>query len=267
MGNFYTNITLKGPAQEAVVDYLQRLPIHRDVDYYYELKLAAGVLLGTYVVFFYVFGGRERSRRPAFISAMVVLLIAGVLRHGPAPLALLSANTSPRSAFVTPTTNGATVVYDWQCDSMEEAVLSGLARKLSAQFHCPSWSVGIADDDVLWYELYVDGRRVDKYDSTPDWDRFTGASPTGGDAAALCQAFAAPQAVKQVEAILRRPHGEGGYEVEVERHEALTKALGLPPYAVGSGYSGIARGDEVPGLKTGSLVRVGPERDDGEGGE
>ena len=62
-----------------------------------------------------------------------------------------------RSAFVSPTEDGLTTVYEMDSDESEENVLICLAEDLSGCFGCPALAVQVVDDDVFRYWLYVDG--------------------------------------------------------------------------------------------------------------
>ena len=63
-----------------------------------------------------------------------------------------------------------------------------------------------------------------------------------------------------VERILRRPtHPTKGYELAVNRHGELARALGLPQFAAGIGFRDIAVG-ELPagqGFDPATLLRTG----------
>src|SRR5881394_2506188 len=67
-----------------------------------------------------------------------------------------------RIAAVCPTVAGFTVVYE-QKQPPGEAGLPDLAAELSRRVACVAWDVLNFDDDLLWYHLYRNGERVDKY--------------------------------------------------------------------------------------------------------
>jgi alanyl-tRNA synthetase len=147
-----------------------------------------------------------------------------------------------RSAFVTPQQNGCVVVYDEESEDQDMEVLSQMASRLSEELRCPVLAVLNHDDDILWYQLYADGELIDDYNSSPDYfeevEESTG--PSGGDAEGLCRAFGSRK-VAEVKRILQEPFGDK-YTFAVQRHEDLARALGIPLFAVGKGYSYIARG-------------------------
>jgi hypothetical protein len=187
MGSFYTNITLRGPHQDQIVEALTRQ------------------------------GNR---------------------------------------AYISPTVNGFTVVYDEQCDTQDTALIHSLAASLSAKFECPALAVLNHDDDILWYRLYERGQLVDEYDSTPGYFEGKTSKPAGGNAAKLC-ALLGSQNVEVAASVLRKAQGVKGYIFAIQRHEDLARALGIPIFTVGSGYEYIKHGEVPGGLDSESLKRTG----------
>lgn len=164
-----------------------------------------------------------------------------------------------RQSLVSPTIDGITVVYDALTESQDPRLLTNLGRELSAQFDCPALAALNHDDDILWLQLHVDGRLLDEYDSTPGYFEDTPASgPEGGDAKALCEAFEASQRPDEVERILRRREGTGGFAFAGERHNALAEALEIPPKLVTIGYEYLAAGEMPPGYSAEDFVHTGP---------
>jgi hypothetical protein len=103
------------------------------------------------------------------------------------------------------------------------------------------------DDDILWYQLFENGKLIDEYDSTPGYfDKSAGpSSPSGGNARALCHAFQSEN-VDEVERILKTSSFvDEGYVFALDRHEDLVKALGLPTFTIGYGFNEIFSG-EIP---------------------
>ncbi len=247
MGNFYTNITLRGPGRDAVLDILRG---------------------------------------------------------------------DKRYAYVSQTRDFFSVVYDSETEGQDEAVLCRLAELLSRKLACPALAVLNHDDDVLIYHLYVRGEKVDSYDSAPGYFSGELTRPSGGNVAALIEAFSAPCDPQTLAAILMHsPTGAGqgsawqstvasGFEewiarirgnpdlvaqlltgrlsddalaeigkmrdeifdgvqrtasyrsspvvhdkylFAVDRHRDLIEALGLPPDAVGTGYKYIENGEYPDG--------------------
>ncbi|HKS29829.1 MAG TPA: hypothetical protein VJS44_18545 [Pyrinomonadaceae bacterium] len=189
MGNFYTNVTLLGPDQDSIAEYVA-----------------------------------EQNR----------------------------------NAYVSPTVNNFTVVYDEQCESQDTDILEELASELSKRFSCPALAVLNHDDDILWYKLFEAGQLTDEYDSCPDYFEAEAelSMPKGGDAGKLCSVFKSEQNVTEVERILRAPNPDA-YTFAYERHEDLARALGIPTFSVGCGYNYILQ-DELPeGLEFESLKQTG----------
>ncbi len=170
----------------------------------------------------------------------------------------VAAALAGRTALVTPSEAGCVVVFDEACDSQDPELLAGLAEQLSRQFRCPVLAVLNHDDDILNYLLYLYGNLEDQYDSSPNYfdPDAEPAAPSGGDAAKLCAAFESPN-VAAVESILRQSGlDEDGYTFEVERHEDLVLALGLPTFGVGAGYNYVSQGELPEGLTELDLIRV-----------
>jgi hypothetical protein len=60
-----------------------------------------------------------------------------------------------RSAVVAPSQDGCVVVFDEQSDYQDTHAISSLAERLSREFDCPVLAVLNHDDDILWYQLYL----------------------------------------------------------------------------------------------------------------
>jgi hypothetical protein len=164
-----------------------------------------------------------------------------------------------REAFVSPAANGCTVVFDRECEDQDIDVLNQLASALSGKLGCAALAVLNHDDDLLVVTLHEGGRLVDEYNSSPEYfNDGPGAAPEGGDAERLCRAFGADAKVDEVETVLRAQGvSDDGFTFEMERHEALVKALGLPMAAVSAGYNYIDQGEIPEGLSESDFVRVG----------
>ena len=163
-----------------------------------------------------------------------------------------------RSAVVTPTKDGCVVVFDEQSDDQDPHVVSALAKRLSREFGCPALAVLNHDDDILWYQLYVDGSLTDEYDSCPGYfEDEEPSEPSGGDANNLCQAFDAVDNASTVESILRKSaFDDNGYVFAVERHMDLVQALGIPSFGAGAGYRNILNGELPDGIDEKDLLKV-----------
>lgn len=163
-----------------------------------------------------------------------------------------------RRAFVGPPVNGCVVVSDQQCDRQEEDKIASLTSSLSRTFQCPALAVLIHDDDILKYQLFQGGNRLDVYDSSPGYFAPDGEfpPPEGGNAQLLCAVFGVDR-VDEVEQILRSDcQVDDRYAFETHRHADLVDALALPSYAVGYGYSYLKGGNLPEGLSTEELART-----------
>ncbi len=112
-----------------------------------------------------------------------------------------------RVAYVSPTIQGWTVVYDQETDDEDIDVLQELAQRLSHSFACPAFAVLVHDSDIFMYWLYDNGTLVDAYNSIPDYFDPTAeeaAPPEGGDARKLCAVFNREHALEQVSRIFQR---------------------------------------------------------------
>src|SRR5260370_28291518 len=147
-----------------------------------------------------------------------------------------------RSAFLTPTTNGFTVICDRECENQDTDLLSSLALTVSTQLACPACAVLNHDDDVLWYQLFDQGKLVDAYISSKEWWEDPEEPPPQGAAEILCKIMGNPGEQAQVKKILARSGGVLGYLFEIHRHEALLDALSQPRFPAGLGYKYASRG-------------------------
>ena len=151
-----------------------------------------------------------------------------------------------RHAAVSPIVRDFTVVWDEESETQNVRILEALTKRLSHELSCPAWAVLNHDDDVFLYMLFVDGEKLDEYNSCPGYFGGAGVGPEGGNAALLAKTFGAVSAAKLVEAILR---DQDGYTFAVERHQALIETLGMPTFGVGMGYRYITSGECPPGLE------------------
>jgi hypothetical protein len=176
--------------------------------------------------------------------------------RGPSQQAVAAA-LAGRNAIISPERGGCVVAYDEASDDQDQAVIAGLASRLSARLHCPVLAVLDHDDDILWFQLHEDGTLTDEYDSTPGYfdPSAEPSPPAGGNAQALCRAFGATDTAA-VEAVLRKPGlGDNGYVFAHERHADLARALGLPEFAVLQAYDSFERGEIPEGYTALDFVR------------
>lgn len=169
----------------------------------------------------------------------------------------VAAALAGRSAIVAPEQNGCVVVFDEESEEQNPEIIDELASRLSRQFLCPLLVVTNHDDDILCYQLYLNGELTDDYDSTPAYfEDSVARAPEGGDVAKLCAAFGVKR-TKRIETILRKAAFDGdAYTFAVERHEDLADALGLSSFSVGMGYRSVAAGELLDDVEEGELVRT-----------
>jgi hypothetical protein len=176
--------------------------------------------------------------------------------RGPSQKAVASA-LAGRKAIVSPESSGCVVAYDEASDDQDGETIAALALHLFGSLHCAVLAVLDHDDDILWYQLYEDGKLTDEYDSTPGYfdPSAEPSAPAGGDAERLCRTFGASD-VAAVETVLRKSSfDDDGYAFAHERHADLVRALGLPESAVLKAYASFERGEYPEGLSEQDMVR------------
>jgi hypothetical protein len=161
------------------------------------------------------------------------------------------------SAIVTPVENGCVTIFDEESDEQNQEVIAAFASRLSGEFSCPVLAVLNHDDDIFWYQLYLNGELVDEYNSSPNYfsqseEDEEASAPSGGDAQKLCKAFGA-NAVAEVKKILRNTDD---YTFAVERHGDLASALGIPSFGVGTSFRGLSGGELPDELAENDLIRA-----------
>ena len=176
--------------------------------------------------------------------------------RGPSQKAVADA-LAGRKAIVSPESSGCVVAYDEASDDQNAEIIAALAAHLSGALHCPVLAVLDHDDDILWYQLYEDGKRTDEYDSCPGYFDFSAKEPSppaGGDARRLCAAFGASD-VATVDRILRKSsYDDDGYVFAHERHADLARALAIPDFAVLKAYASFERGEYPDGLSAQDMM-------------
>jgi hypothetical protein len=146
-------------------------------------------------------------------------------------VALLRARA--RSAYVSPTSGGLTVVFDKAADEDPSiAQLASLSRELSEHFSCPALAVAVYVDALL-LALYREGTLVGEFESTRGGDL---------DAGRLRDAFAPARARFPIWSVLHLLP----YRFESSRHRDLIRALGMPRWAHATGYHRIKHEQTLP---------------------
>jgi hypothetical protein len=190
-------------------------------------------------------------------------------------------NSKAIYSYVSPPENGFVAVYT--SDPMPNWI-----PEMSRTLGCLAFRVFEFDDDVWAYWLYDSGELVDKYNSSPGYDKEI-LTPSGGDAALLCRLFDCIGCEEQVETVLRYQLNRRGTDRPkwpLELHGDLALLLGFPAFSVGlsmddidnSSHSGelsraacamtgtIPEDSECPALPTRQRDIIGldqPDEDDG----
>ena len=141
------------------------------------------------------------------------------------------------------------------------------ALTLSVRLACTALACFNADEDVLWFSPYGEGKRTSRFAS--DVAQFEHAAEFLSKrefATELCGVFKKPDQIRQAHRILRRPHGVLGilrligihvaYLFEIFRHQEPGATAGLPVASVGLGYTYVNRGELAPGTQAASLLRT-----------
>ena len=166
-----------------------------------------------------------------------------------------------RIAFVSPTIDNITVVYDRECEDQSEAVLEEVGAGLSRRFRCPALVSLVHDSDLYMYWLFDAGERLDVYNAIPDYfDDEQPSAPTGGNARQLCRAFGVEHAAAEVHELLH-PEGDGEEEdwpFGEDLHAELAELLEFPPFAAGVGYYVIEGGELPDDVDRSTFVEIRP---------
>lgn len=155
-----------------------------------------------------------------------------------------------RAAYVTPTHDGVTVVFDLESDEIGDPTeLGALALTLSKDLACAALAAAVYDDDVLLLSLYERGEQLGEYNSSGSSDL---------TASALARVFRAPRRSLLIWILLRTPRLPL-FIFESFRHSLLIRALRTPRWAF-TGYKYIQQGEPPPDLKAAALTHVGEPR-------
>jgi hypothetical protein len=146
-----------------------------------------------------------------------------------------------RNAVIANDHGGFVVVFDEKCEDQNEELLDELAAYLSHQLQSTVMAFLNHDDSILMYMLYDQGIRKDSYNSNPSYFDDGPSQPSGGNAAALCEAFNCGDK-DALQEILSATCGED-FVFESERHAELGRLLGHPEWLVGFGFTQIVNGE------------------------
>lgn len=164
-----------------------------------------------------------------------------------------------RSAFVSPTEDGLTTVYEMDSDEGDAIILTDLAEDLSGYFGCPALAVQVENEELFRYWLYSDGELIDSYKSpaqTLDPDGRGNPKSQGGKPELLAQFFNTDASSEEIIDILHCPDQDCGFSLAVDRHLSLVELLGLPMCSVGFGFCDLDSGEYPEDLDEEDLLRI-----------
>jgi len=150
-------------------------------------------------------------------------------------------------------------IYEEKCDEQDTKHISSLLKEISTNFSCPAIGMLNHDDDILAYELWSNGEKVDEYDSCPgyfsgDEDRM---EPEGGDAKTMSHLLSDGTNEKEIDKILRSSgDGDVDFVFAIDRHQALAKAVGLPSHSIGYGFRYISEGEMPAGIQPEDILKT-----------
>jgi hypothetical protein len=157
-----------------------------------------------------------------------------------------------RAAYVSPTIDGVTVIYDRDADEQRIEDLHAVGAIVTEKFRCQALSALVHDDDVLFVAAYQDGKLVTEYESSAGRE----IKPL-----LLCRLFGVSRwRAFSIWLTLVRPHLL--WIFEVLRHRRLIRLLNLSPLAIGMGYHYLDRG-ELPADEIGNEIEVKHTRENG----
>jgi hypothetical protein len=157
-----------------------------------------------------------------------------------------------RTAYVTPTRDGVTVVFDLQSDEIGEPVeLGDIAITLSADLTCVAMAAAVYDDDVLLLGLYDRGVQIGEYTTTGGSDL---------TARSIARVLGLPSGRTVLLATLLRSPRFPLFVFETWRHHLILKVLGLPAWAAATGYKYVHQGEPPPGLRPEELIHTGVDQ-------
>lgn len=163
---------------------------------------------------------------------------------------------SGRAAIISPEHGGYVVAYDEQSEAQDFQIITELGSRLSLSLGTPVLAIVVHDDDILFFQLYENGEITDDYDSSPGYfdPDVEPSAPAGGDAERLCAAFGTAKVAEVTEILRKSTYDDDGPDA-VDRHTQLAAALGLPTWAVCSGFNYISDGELPEGLSVSDLLR------------
>lgn len=163
-----------------------------------------------------------------------------------------------RSAFVSPTEDDLTTIYEMDSDEGDSSILVNLAEDLSGYFGCPALAVQTENEELFRYWLFADGELLDTYSSQLSQSaEGRGSSKShGGKPELLAQFFNTDVTREELNDILHCPDQDCGFSLAADRHLSLVELLGLPMCSVGFGFCDLDSGEYPEDLDEENLLRV-----------
>lgn len=161
-----------------------------------------------------------------------------------------------RKGAVSPTHRGYTVVWDAECESQDDRIISVLGLRMAKTVAAPVMAALNHDDDVLMFWLYSPEGKIGEYNSAPGYFEGEDQPPSGADAELFVKIMV-PCATDDFRKDLLEPTDSilqsREYVFAFERHRELLAATGLPIFAA-TGYKYISRGEVPEGITIDQLT-------------
>jgi len=191
------------------------------------------------------------------------IMYANITLKGPKAQDILQElGNQGRTAFVSPSEDGLTTIYEMDSDEGEARVIQDLAEDLSGYFGCPALAVKTSDEELFRYWLYSDGELLDAYKSpAPSLDSEGNSDPKGygGNPELLAQQFNPDASAEEIADVLHCPDNDCGFTLAVDRHLSLVELLDLPMCSVGFGFCDLDSGEFPEDLDEEDVLHVEAE--------
>lgn len=174
------------------------------------------------------------------------------------PVAVLEKKLAvlPYRSIITPEIEGHVFVYGDFFGAGDMQAPAELAKSLSEEAGADYAMFSMnADDDLLVYEVWSGGERIDAYFSEPEM-----FEPDGKDTEAP---RGDPERLKRIFPFLdeqeaRRLLESGDYVFAVQRHQDLCRLLHIPAGPAVMDFQYIQNGEAPEGVEASSLIRIEP---------
>lgn len=160
------------------------------------------------------------------------------------------------NAFVICGPDSYCTIYEEGCDEQDMSYISSLLKDISRRLSCTAFGVLNHDDDILMYEMWSKGEKLDEYNSCPGYfsDDGSDMEPVGGNAYLLSRIMGNGTYGKEIDVILRSSN-EDEFIFAIDRHQKLVELLGLPINTVGHGFGDLSDGEIPEGIRVEDIRR------------